>query len=344
MTGSTSTAGNTRNDVGREQVLSVAGMPVIWIAGPTAVGKTALGVEVARLLGGEIISVDSRQVYRYMDIGTAKPTPEERSRAVHHFVDIVDPDERYNAGEFGREARLRIAQLERRGAAPVLVGGSGLYTGAVLDGFFVDDADHSADRASLEKQLEVEGFEPLLAELQRLDPSAARRLHRGDRQRVMRALELARSGGGLERRWQEQGEGALDQTVLAFCLNRSRQRLYEAIDGRVEAMMKAGLIEEVERLVESGYGDAPVMSTLGYYEVRQFLSGRLGRDAAVTTIQRRTRQYAKRQLTWFRRDRRLRWLDLDELGVRGVVDRIARRFDLVMQRTMRPAAGCHSIS
>ena len=317
---------------------------MIWIAGPTAVGKTALGVEVARLLGGEIISVDSRQIYRYMDIGTAKPTPEERSRAVHHFIDIADPDERYNAGRFGREARRRIAQMESQGVTPVLVGGSGLYTEAVLDGFFVDDADHSSERASLEKQLEVEGIEPLLAELRRLDPSTARRLHQGDRQRIMRALELARSGGGLERQWREQDEGALDQTVLAFCLYRSRQRLYESIDGRVEAMMEAGLVEEVEMLQKSGYGDAPVMSTFGYQEVSQFLSGSLGREAAVTTIQRRTRQYAKRQLTWFRRDRRLRWLDLDELGAGGVADRIARRFDLVMQRTKGPAAGCHSVS
>ena len=303
--------------------------PVVMIVGPTASGKTAVGIEVAERAGGEIISVDSRQVYRYMDIGTAKPSVSEQERVTHHFVDLRDPDQAYSAGSFGREARDRISHLQKSGVLPILVGGSGLYLQAVIDGFFTDDCDYSAVRSELKARLASVGIEPLLDELRAIDPGAADRLRPTDVQRVVRALEMGRLGAGSQQaRWRRDAEEALDCTPVGFCLFRQRELLNAGIDRRVHVMVEAGLVEEVAALRDRGYGNVPTMATFGYGEIGDYLDGNRSLSDAIELIQRRSRRYAKRQLTWFRHDRRMRWLDVDDVSPSGVVDRILRRLEV----------------
>ena len=297
---------------------------LIIITGPTATGKTRLGIQVARELGGEVISVDSRQIYRYMDIGTAKPSRSEQALARHHFIDIKNPDQRFSAGQFGKQARELIGQMQNRGVLPVLVGGSGLYLQATLDGFFEDRADHTGFRTQMQQRLKKEGLQILYDELGQLDPLAQARLSPRDTHRITRALEVACLGERkLSERWVEEAAVPLECIPVAFCLKRQRDRLYRRIEQRVDAMMAQGLLEEVEELIARGYGrESCAMGTLAYQEILDYLDGTCSLAQAVETIKRRTRRYAKRQLTWFRRDRRLRWLDLDQWGNQGACERI----------------------
>ena len=298
------------------------------ITGPTAGGKTSVGIQVALKLGGEIISIDSRQIYRYMDIGTAKPSKEEQEQVRHHFIDIKNPDERYSAGRYGREVRQLIDQLCNEGIVPVLVGGSGLYFQAVVDGFFEGEAECAQIRIHLKMRLESEGLETLYEELGCLDPMAQTRLSPRDTQRILRALEIAHTGGPAlaDRRRQRSGQPFAGQP-LAFCLNMPRQRLYQRIDQRVDEMMLQGLTEEVENLVSKGYGRASyAMDSFGYQEILDYLEGVCSLEQATDAIKRSSRQYAKRQLTWFRRDRRLRWLDQEVWGFQGVYERIVEQY------------------
>ena len=303
--------------------------PAIVITGPTATGKTSLAIEIATRLRGEIISIDSRQIFRHMDIGTAKPDPNALAQVKHHFVNIKNPDESYSAGRFGQEVRQLINSLHQEKILPVLVGGSGLYLQAVLDGFFEDESDHEEIRSWLRERMAEEGLQSLHAELGKLDPLAQARLSPNDAPRVLRALELAHGqGGALSLQWQERPARPLECIPLAFCLTMARDRLYRRIDQRVEAMMRKGLLDEVRRLVEMGYGrDCRVMGTLGYQEILNYLDGRCSLAAAVNLIKRRSRQYAKRQLTWFRKDRRLRWLNLDVWARQGVLERITGHYE-----------------
>ena len=297
------------------------------ITGPTAVGKTSLAIEVAGQLGGEILSADSRQVYRHMDIGTAKPTAAERATAVHHFIDIRNPDEPYSAGQFGREARCLVAELNRAGTVPLLVGGSGLYVQAVVDGLFDDDLEYAEIRSQLRHRLALEGLGALYEELGQRDPETQARIKPGDTQRVLRALEVARRGrGGLAVRWQGEGEAPLARAPVAFCLTMDRKTLYQRIEQRVDDMVARGLVAEVEALVAAGYGRGSwAMGTFGYREILEFLRGDCALAEAVESIKRRSRQYAKRQLTWFRRDRRLRWVDLGLWTSREAVARMVEQ-------------------
>lgn len=301
---------------------------IIIITGPTATGKTEIGITVARKVGGEIISVDSRQIYRYMDIGTAKPDKIEQSQIPHHFIDIINPDERYNAGQFGRSVRQCIGAMGKRGVVPVLVGGSGLYLQAVLNGFFVDPADYSEIRQLLYRRLEVEGLDALFEELKAVNPLAWKRLSRRDGQRILRALEIAHGPGDEPTESRKKGsEEPLDCVPIGFCLNMDREALYSKIDKRVEIMMQKGFLEEVKNLVKMGYGrDCYGMETFGYKELLDCLDGKSSPAEASDIIKRKSRQFAKRQLTWFRKDRRLRWLDLSAWGHRGAEERIIAQY------------------
>jgi len=292
--------------------------------GPTGVGKTHLGIEVAHRLGGEVLSADSRQIYRGLDIGTAKPTAAQQARVHHHLIDIADPHERYSAGRFGREARRLAGQLSARGVTPVVVGGSGLYLTAFMDGLFLEEGGHLHVRALLRARREEEGLAALYEELGRADPAIQSRLDPGDRQRILRALELALTGGrDASRRRLEGGGSPLPCVPLTVCLHRRREELYRRIDRRVEDMVAAGWPQEVEALLEAGCDRAACgLESLGYEEMARLVAGELSRADAIAAVQQRSRRYAKRQLTWFRRDRRLRWLDLDRLGVGGAIDRI----------------------
>ena len=289
-------------------------MPTLLaIVGPTASGKTPLSLILADRLGGEIVSADSRQVYRYLDIGTAKPTQEERNRIPHHFVDILDPAEEYNAGRFGVEARHKIAELFRSGKKPILVGGSGLYVRAVIDGFFEGPGKDPHIRAHLELRMLKEGPEALLAELRRVDPLAADRMELKKPRRIIRALEVyAVTGRPLSTYHQEQSSPP-PFDVIQFAMAGKRESLYRQIELRVDKMLSGGLIEEVRSLQNRGYDRSlNSLNTVGYKEVFDFLESKTTYERMVELIKRNTRRFAKRQLTWFRADKRIQWIDVDE--------------------------------
>ena len=298
--------------------------PVV-IAGPTAVGKTQVGISLARELGAQIISVDSRQVYRYMDIGTAKPDREDLNAVRHHLIDFIPPDEQYDAGTFGRDARSVVTRLAEAGTRSLLVGGSGMYLSAYVDGLFeAGEGDFTAVRRKLRERLKREGLGALYRELGRLDPRTQLALEANDEQRILRALELV-PAGGMQRLAGHQQQHK-PECPLMVCLGMDRQQLYNRIDGRVDAMVEAGWVAEVEGLIERGFDEGAVgMKSLGYEEIVSVLKGTISLDLALERIKRRSRQYAKRQLTWFRRDRRMRWLDIARLGRDGVLDRIMRQ-------------------
>ncbi|MEJ2502091.1 MAG: tRNA (adenosine(37)-N6)-dimethylallyltransferase MiaA [Gemmatimonadota bacterium] len=284
------------------------------LTGPTAAGKTALGLAVAERLNGEIVSVDSRQVYRGLDIGTAKVSGAERERVPHHGLDRVDPDERYSAGRFAREAREWIADIRGRGRVPILVGGTGFFLRALTAPLFREPPLDEARRGDLNAYLAGIPDERLLAWLRRLDPDSARRLReQGGRQRVLRALEVALLTGRPLGWWHRQRPADVPPLdPLTFVLSLPRERLYDRINRRVDAMLDAGLVEEVAGLLAAGYRpDAPGMSAAGYGEIVAHLNGEVGLDEAADRIRSRTRKYARRQLTWFRNQLRgdAVWLD-----------------------------------
>ena len=303
----------------------------IVIVGPTAVGKTDLALELAESIGGEVVSIDSRQVYRSLDIGTAKPTAEQRRRVRHHMIDLIDPTQIYSAGRFGALARERVKRLEVKGLTPLIVGGSGLYLSATIDGLFVAPPTDRSLRARMAARLKDEGAEALVAELRRLDPAAASDIEPGDGIRLLRALELVLADGRQRaERWEADGVHGLRKMPMMICLTRARESLYERIHRRSVAMFNAGWPEEVAKLLADGLDPgAAGLQSLGYAEVVDHLVAGLPRERAIEAIQRRTRGFAKRQMTWFRRDRRLRWLDLDRLGRNGAKDRILRQWEAI---------------
>jgi tRNA dimethylallyltransferase len=273
------------------------------ITGPTAAGKTALSIAMAERLQGEIISMDSRQVYRGMDIGTAKATPEEQARIPHHGLDLVNPGQRYSAGRFASDARRWIHEIRARGHVPLLVGGTGFFLHALIRPLFAEPQLDPMRRAQLAEYLSSQPPERLRSWLAHIDPESAAALEeRGGRQRIVRALEIALLTGRPLSWWHRNAPApAPPLRPLVFVVNLPRTELDHRIDERVMAMLDAGLVAEVEKLLGEGYraGD-PGMNATGYPEIIAFLQGELSLDEAATAIQRATRRYARRQLTWFR--------------------------------------------
>jgi tRNA dimethylallyltransferase len=298
---------------------------LLALVGPTASGKTHLSILLAQQLNGEILSADSRQVYRYLNIGTAKPTEEERRMVPHHFVDFLEPSEEYSAGTFGHEARQRALVVFSRNKCPILVGGSGLYVKAVIDGFFEGPGKDPELREQLESQLSAEGPETLLSALEKIDPMTAGRMDLSKPRRIIRALEVYHITGKPLSEFHREQSTAPPFDIVQFGLQWERKSLYRRIDARVDAMLSAGLIEEVKGLRERGYGPTQnALNTVGYREVFEFLDGKITHDNMVDLIKRNTRRFAKRQLTWFRADSRIAWLRVDERipleeFVRGIV-------------------------
>lgn len=301
---------------------------MLILAGPTATGKTAIGLEVCRRLNAEIVSVDARQLYRYMDIGTAKPSKAERARVHHHGLDIINPDQHCSAGEFARLARQAVGAIAGRGRIPLLIGGSGLYLQAIVDGLFADETPYGVVRRQLKERLATEGLPVLYEKLGRLDPAAHARLAPADTQRILRALEVALvNKQGIAEKWRHpQPQGELAPIFLA--LTRPRPVLYERIARRVDQMLAEGLVEEVEKLQGLGYGPTtPGMATMGYREMSGYILGQWDRPTAVARLVQETRRYAKRQMTWFRRDRRYRWIDVERWSPKGAVSRVMAHLD-----------------
>ena len=282
---------------------------VIIITGPTAVGKSGIGHRLAKQLGGEIINADSMQIYRYLDIGTAKPTPDERSEVPYHLIDIRDPDQSFNAADFRRQALEIIRGISGRGKAVLVVGGTGLYLRVLQRGLFPCPPAEGEIRRKWERQAEQRGVELLWRDLKEKDPAAAGRIHPRDRVRMIRALEVLELTGRPISAWQQWGtreEGP--HKFLWIGLRMDRPRLYERINRRAEEMIRSGWLEEVIGLLDRGYGpELPSMKSLGYRHMTQFLFGEWKWDEAVEGLKRDTRRLAKRQITWLAREPDLNW-------------------------------------
>jgi tRNA dimethylallyltransferase len=298
---------------------------VLVICGPTGVGKTAVAIEVAERLEGEIVSADSRQIYRYLDIGTAKPTPEERQRIPHHLVDMADPDRQFTAADYGELARKAVRDIIERGKRPIVCGGSGLYLYALTEGFFEGPPADPEIREELEAVAARDGVGHLHQMLSELDPEAGERIGPHDKVRIVRALEVLRICGKPISLLQREGSyPAQEFEFVKVGLTQPRQELYKKIDERVDKMIEGGLLDEVRSLRERGYDPELVpLKTVGYQEIFDHLEGRFPLEKAIELIKRNTRRYAKRQLTWFRKDKEIRW---HEVKTPGLVDRIVRAF------------------
>jgi tRNA dimethylallyltransferase len=292
---------------------------LIIIAGPTGIGKSSLALSLAGEFGGEIISADSMQVYRYMDIGTAKPTPEERARVRHHLIDVIDPDEDFNAALFVQRAGEVIRDLDRAGRSIWLVGGTGLYIRALTAGLLEGPGTRDDFRKACRQAAREFGITHLHDRLREKDEAAAEKIHPNDLVRVVRALEvLELSGESIVARQREHRFGERPYDVLKIGLTDDRKGLYEKIDRRCDEMIEKGLIAEVEGLMARGYaGNLKPMQSLGYKHMVRFVEGLLSLEEAVAMMKRDTRNYAKRQMTWFRADAEMVWHRPDDLdGIR----------------------------
>lgn len=300
--------------------------PVLAIVGPTAVGKSAVALDLCHRLGGEIVNADALQVYRGFDVGTAKPSAADRRRVAHHLLDILEPDEPFSAGEFARRARLAIDEIRGRHRLPVLVGGSGLYLRALIQGISPIPPIAPELRRELGARLDVEGPEALRAELRRLDPATAERLAPGDSQRLLRALEVALGTGRTLSSWIAEkpiGRGGVDAVQVALTLPRAL--LYDRIAARVGEMLADGWVDEVRRLLAAGLEPAlPAFQAIGYRELAGHLAGEATLEQATERIVRATRQYAKRQLTWFRRQPDIAWFAAEKSAPEAILRYLAR--------------------
>lgn len=287
---------------------------VLVILGPTATGKTELALAIARELDGEIINGDALQIYRGLDIGTAKPTPEMRREVPHHLLDILEPWERFSAGEFVRRARQALGELEERGKLAIIVGGSGLYLRALLEGISPVPRDDEVSRL-LNERLVEEGLAVLYAELERCDPETAARLAARDRQRILRALEVALATGRPLSEWlRSQPFGSDPLPAIRIGLTLPRSILYDRIARRVKLMIDQGWVEEVRAILDLGLDpQAPGFQAIGYRQIIRYVTGEWSLEAAVDDIVSATRRYAKRQMTWFRKEKEVRWVQALEL-------------------------------
>jgi len=302
--------------------------PIIAIVGPTATGKTATAIHVARAVGGEIISADSMAVYRGMDIGTAKPTAKERAAVSFHVIDVVEPDQPFNVALFKELAEEALRSIRKRGRWPLVVGGTGLYVRVLLEDYHLTET--AADphlRRALEMEAASRGVPALHARLATIDPEAAARIHPHDRVRIIRALEVyERTGVRISTLQAEEARLRRPKPAYRFALTARREELYRRIDARVEAMVAAGLEEEVRALLRRGFDPMlPPLRSLGYKEMCAYLRGECSLQEAVWAIKQGTRRFAKRQLTWFRAEPHLIWIDVSGIPPEQVAALIISR-------------------
>ena len=308
---------------------------VLAIVGPTASGKTTLSILLAEKLHSEIISADSRQIYKFLNIGTAKPTPEDLRRIPHHFIDVLDPDQEYNAAEYGQQARSKIEELLKQGTQPIIVGGSGLYIRAIIDGFFQGPGKDSEIRESLEQESQKYGAEMLFEKLKRIDPVSAAKMDASKVRRVIRALEVYYTTGKQISDLHSSQETRAPFEVLQYALEWERKTLYERINHRIDEMIENGLVEEVRELKTRGYlSGMNALNTVGYKETFDFIEGKLTKEEMVRLIKQNSRHFAKRQLTWFRADKRIRWISVNErTNWNEITEMIQKEFQTV-QKTL----------
>ena len=294
---------------------------IIAVVGPTASGKTALAVKIAKEFSGEVISCDSMQIYKGMDIGTAKPDIEEMCGIPHHMLDFLDPSQRFSVADFVKKARECIDDCLTRGKAPILAGGTGLYMDSVINN--IDFKEFSRDiefRENLQKMAQEQGNEAVFELLKKKDPQAAEKIHPNNIRRVIRALEVCEMTGKTFTEVNEESKKTPVYDALILGIETERERLYEKINQRVDIMMGKGLLEEVKALYDKGIGlDTTAMQAIGYKELLAFIKGEEPLLDAVEKIKQESRRYAKRQLTWFRRNEKINWINLDETSLDAIL-------------------------
>lgn len=309
--------------------------PMVILTGPTAVGKTALSVALAKAIDGEIISADSMQVYRHMDIGSAKVTKEEMGGVPHHLIDVLEPTEEFNVALFQQMARQAVKEIRGRGHMPILVGGTGFYIQALLyDIDFTENDGDMAFRRSLEALAAREGPEPLYERLRAVDPESCESIHAHNIKRVIRAIEFyEKTGKKISEHNREQRQNSPFYKAAYFVLNDDRENVYRRIEERVDLMMEQGLVEEVRALQKLGCHRGMVsMQGLGYKEILSYLEGEISLEEAVYLIKRDTRHFAKRQITWFKREKEVIWVE------KAVFDQDSQKMLRFMQDFLREKA------
>ncbi len=284
---------------------------IIVICGPTASGKTSLGIELAKKINGEIISADSMQIYKEMNIGTAKPSKEEQQNIEHYLLDFKSPDERYSVADFNKDAKIYIEEILNKGKKPIIVGGTGLYIDSLINGIAYKEITYDEKvRKKLEKEAEEKGLEELYLKALEIDKEATQKISKNDKKRILRILEIYYQTGKtktqLEKLSKEQPN---PYNFKMYALNWDRNILYDRINKRVDIMIKEGLIEEVKQLKEKYNHFPTAMQGLGYKEVVEYLEGKIDKEEMIEKIKKETRHYAKRQLTWFRRYEQITWLE-----------------------------------
>lgn len=288
---------------------------LIVIVGPTAVGKTAVSIDLAKKINGEIISADSMQIYKYMDIGTAKVSKEEMENIPHYMLDIVYPDEDFTVAEYKEKAEYYIHKINMSGKIPIIVGGSGLYLNSIVYELkFTRVETNEEFRKKYNQIADTYGNQYIYDELCKVDPLSAQRINPNDRKRIIRALEIFHETGKPMSYYNKDFRKEVDKYNLAmFGLTMDRRKLYPRINKRVDEMIEKGLIEEVQKLLDMGYTkDLVSMQGIGYKEIIPYLEGKIELDKAIEILKRNTRRFAKRQLTWFRRDNRIEWIDVSQ--------------------------------
>lgn len=310
---------------------------VIVICGPTASGKTALSIELAKKINGEIVSCDSMQIYKEMDIGTAKPTLEEMQGIKHYMIGIISPNERYSVADYKKDAKKAIREILNKGKVPIVVGGTGLYIDSLIYEIEYQDIEFDKEyREHLEKEVKEKGLEELYNEAKEIDPQAIEKISENDKKRILRILEIYHATGENkteQERKSRQKEVEYDYKVYA--LNMDREKLYDRINKRVDKMIEEGLIQEVEKIYKK-YNDFPTaMQGLGYKEVVEYLEGKLTKEEMIEKIKQETRRYAKRQLTWFRKNKQTIWLDVGKNTIQNNIEIILE--GLKVERTNKEA-------
>ncbi|GGK13025.1 tRNA dimethylallyltransferase [Caldalkalibacillus thermarum] len=308
---------------------------LLSIVGPTAVGKTKLSIELAKAFDGEIISGDSMQVYKGMDIGTAKIKEEEKEGIPHYLIDILEPHEDFSVSHFQNLTKSYIKEINRRGRLPILVGGTGLYVQAVTHDFHFAEKNNPALREKWKRFLAEHGKEALYKELQTRDPAYAARLHPNNTRRVIRALEILETTGKSMAHYQQDWHRRSPYDLVMIGLTMEREKLYQRINQRVDQMMEQGLVEEVKQLLARGVPKSSTsMQAIGYKEIVRYLEGELTLDEAVELIKRNTRRYAKRQLSWFRRMDEIRWFEVTDhrqfsAVVKNIIHYVAGKWQMI---------------
>lgn len=284
---------------------------VIVICGPTASGKTDLSIELAKKINGEIISADSMQIYKYMDIGSAKPTKEEMQGIEHYMIDFVEPNIRYSVADYKKEAEKNIEKILSEGKTPIVVGGTGLYIDSLIYGIEYNDIKLDENyRKKLELIVENEGLENLYNKAMQIDSDAMKKISKNDKKRILRVLEIYHETGKTKTELEiESRKKGVPYEYIVFAINMDREKLYERINKRVDKMIEKGLVDEVKNLI-SQYSELPTaIQGLGYKETKEFLDKKISKDEMIEKIKLETRRYAKRQLTWFRKNKQTIWLD-----------------------------------